>query len=100
MAYNTIVSDDYIEAMKTQLQTEADQLFEAMKEFVEIMGSVSFEGITDGKTSEAITAFTNEIVKIRDVFSAEKEGGDFGYLANLLCDNFLTHVDDAGRYLY
>ena len=100
MAYNTVVSDDYIEAMKAQLQTEADQLCEEIKEFVEIMREVFIGGIMEGETAKAIGRFADELVKIQDVFSTEDTGGDFGYLANLVCDNFLCRVDDAGRYLY
>lgn len=93
-----VVDDAYIENMGSFLKENYKALNKNVDEYIKILGNIVEEGISSGKTHDALIEFQNQVAtgSGEKISSAERNGK----ILYTYCSDFISQLDKADGDLY
>lgn len=88
-----MVCDEYMDELGAYLDKEFEILSDAVDEYIAILRAVSTEGIAEGKTAQALKAFTEQAEALKGM--KEHIGAPGRY-----CREFKSSISKASEKLY
>ena len=95
---NLIVEDDYITDVGGFFQTNYKKYNEYVKEYIEILGEITENGIVSGQTHDALVEFQRQVATGSGVSSSSAEA--LGKKYNTYCTKFISDLGKADGDLY
>lgn len=91
---DTIIDEEYLAEVENWMLNQGEQFESFLGEYIQILLQTSMQGITQGKTAEALKNYIGIAVNLKN------HVGDISELTAQMLKNYITDIDEADSYLY